>query len=467
MTDEGRESADVDRNSCKELAPGGSTAMTQEDVSMTNALATPNAGVKSMVQELDVVGPIVVATDGTTSADSALKAAAMMSATVGAAVTVLAVLEPLPLVAADYGLLLPPVEADDARRTALVERVRDQIVETAGPRPQWTVEVRDGDPASVIARMARELHARVIVVGIGHHNLLDRMFGSETALHALRLSKVPVFAVGPTFHTLPKRAAIAVDFSEHSVVAARAALALLGDLSMIYLVHVAPRLELQPTMYATWMIDYHEGVGSAFERLRSQLEFPSGATVENITLTGKPSRAILDFAKSSNVDVLVSGSRGAGLIDRILVGSTTTGLIRGASCAVLAVPTAAGLPVRQERLSPVSATLPKQEWATALEAFTKRNAGRLVTMEVDDPEFGAQAQQHDYPFMGAAYDHHDERIQIMIGDMEKSTRHLTRSIGDVRHVDILTDALGHDWVLRIAHGSGQTILTLARHGAGQ
>ena len=154
-------------------------------------------------------------------------------------------------------------------------------------------------------------------------------------------------------------------------------------------------------------------------------------------------------------------------MDRILVGSTTTGLIRGASCAVLAVPTATGLPVRQAGLSPESATLPKQEWATALEAFTKRNAGRLVTMEVDDPEFGAQAQQHDYPFIGAAYDHHDDRIEIMIGDMENSTRHLTRGIGDVRHVDILTDALGHDWVLRIAHGSGQTILTLARHGAGQ
>lgn len=429
---------------------------------MTTAIATPNAGVATVLQELDLAGPLMVATDGTASADAALRAAAMMSDAGGEAVAVIAVLEPRPLVAADYGLLLPPVEAEGARREALEQRVRDQLKETVGERARWTLDVRDGDPAAVIARTARELHARLIVVGIGHHNLMDRMFGGEVALHALRMAKVPVLAVGPALVARPSRVAIAVDFSEQSVIAARAALAILGPLSMIYLVHVAPRLELQPAMYASWMLDYSEGMGPAFDRWRARITFPPGATVENITLTGKPSRALLDFAKSSAVEVLVSGSRGAGLIDRILVGSTTTGLIRGASCSVLSVPTPLGVPARDDNTYRTSTSLSELEWTKALQLFTQRNAGRIVTMEVDDPEFGAQSQQHDYPFIGAAYDHHDKRIEIMIGQMDHSTRHLTRGIGDVQQVDILTDAKGHDWILRIAHGAGQTILTLAR-----
>lgn len=427
---------------------------------MSTALATPQAGVDLVTSDLNLLGPIVVATDGTTSANAALKAAGLMVDRTGAHVTVLAVLEPLPLVAADYGLLLPPAETDEARRQALAQRVRDQIAEVVGGRPNWDVQVRDGDPAAVIARMGRESKARMIIAGIGHHDLLDRMFGGETALHTLRLSKVPVLAVPPGFVALPQRLAIAIDFSEPSIIAARAALALLPSVTMVYLVHVAPRLELQPEAYAAWMSDYSEGVEPAFARVREKLEIPAGVTVETMTLTGKPTKALLDFVKSAHIDAIVTGSRGAGLVDRILVGSTATGLIRGAHCAVFAVPTPLGATRRLPGGTPDE--IPENEWADALEAFTRRNAGRVATLEVDDPEFGAQAQQHDYPFLGAAYDHNDRRIELMLGEMENSTRHLTRGIGDVRHLDLLKDAAGRDWVLRIAHGSGQTILTLAR-----
>lgn len=428
---------------------------------MSTALETPQVGVDVVSGDPNLLGPIVVGTDGTTSANAALKATAALADRTGANVIVLAVLEPLPLVAADYGLLLPPAETDDARRSALLQRVRDQVVEIAGQHPKWEVQVRDGDPAAVIARTARELGARMVVVGIGHHDLLDRMFGGETALHTLRLSRVPVFAVAPSFTALPQRLAIAIDFSEHSIFAAQEALRLLPTATMVYLVHVAPRLELQPEAYAAWMSDYSEGVEPAFARVRARLEIPTGVVVETMTLTGKPTRSLLEFAKSAHIDTIVTGSRGAGLVDRILVGSTATGLIRGANCSVFAVPTPAMAPSRH---LPHGAAdeIPEHEWAACLEAFTRRNAGRVATLEVDDPEFGAQAQQHDYPFLGAAYDRHDRRIELMLGDMENSTRHLTRGIGDVRHLDLLKDAAGRDWVLRIAHGSGQTILTLAR-----
>lgn len=428
---------------------------------MPTALATPREGVGQVSDDSTMHGPILVATDGTTSANAALNAAALMTAGDDTRVTVLAVLEPVPLVAADYGLLLPPVDSDNARRDALRARVEEQLAESVGTRSNWDVQVRDGDPATVIARTARESNARMIILGIGHHDLLDRMFGGETALHTLRMSRVPVFAVAPDFSALPTRLAVALDFSQASIDAARTAIRLLPSATMIYLVHVAPRLELQPAAYQAWMSDYSTGVGPAFARVRELLEPPPGCVVETITLTGKTTRALLAFAKSAHVDVIVSGSRGAGLLDRILVGSTATGLVRGASCSVLAIPAASARAMR-----PIAGQLPDEipemEWAPALEAFTRRNVGRRASLEIDDVEIGAQSQMGDAPFLGAAYDHHDRRVEIMLGEMDDPARHLTRGIEDVRHVDVLRDRAGRDWVLRIAHGSGQTILTLVR-----
>jgi hypothetical protein len=81
-------------------------------------------------------------------------------------------------------------------------------------------------------------------------------------------------------------------------------------------------------------------------------------------------------------------------------------------------------------------------------------------MEVDDPDFGMLVQEHGYPLLGVAYDHHDKRVEIMLGDLTGTQRHLTRGISNVRAVDVLRDASGRDLVLRVAHGPGQTLLTL-------
>jgi hypothetical protein len=49
-----------------------------------------------------------------------------------------------------------------------------------------------------------------------------------------------------------------------------------------------------------------------------------------------------------------------------------------------------------------------------------------------------------------------------VGDFEGVRRHLTRGIAGVTEIDVLSDETGRDWILRIAHPPGQTILTLKR-----
>jgi hypothetical protein len=108
---------------------------------------------------------------------------------------------------------------------------------------------------------------------------------------------------------------------------------------------------------------------------------------------------------------------------------------------------------------PVVRSVPKPEWVQLLKEFTSRHMVRHTSLEVDDPEFGAQAQEHDYPFLGVSYDKYDECVQVMLGDLASFGRHLTRSMCGVDSIDILTDEHGRDIALRIAHGAGQTLLT--------
>jgi hypothetical protein len=136
--------------------------------------------------------------------------------------------------------------------------------------------------------------------------------------------------------------------------------------------------------------------------------------------------------------------------------------VHGADCAVLVVRPSASLNVSYPLLEPEREPVPRAQWGAALARFTELNAGRRVTMEVDDPAVGAQVQVTNYALLGADYDAHNEQVEIMVGDFASTQRHLTRNISDVRSIHILPDATGRDWILRVAHDNGQTVLTLQR-----
>lgn len=292
--------------------------------------ATPNEGSRKE--------PILLATHGMKESDAAVRAAADLSAATGRNVHVIAVLEPPPLVAGEYGFIVPVEDIGEGRRDALVARVRKQLGDVLGNAPQWSLELRSGAPAATIASHAQSEDASVIVMGLGHHQLMDRMFGSETTLHTLRAAHTPVLAVPHNYGGLPERAVVAVDFSGAGLAAAQRALAVLPSLTSIALVHVAPRWDLQPTAYAEWRAEYERGVGPAFDRVVRELEAPAGVEVTTTIREGRTTKELLAAAEENTADVIVVGSKGLGFLDRVLVGSTATGIIRGAPTSVFAFP---------------------------------------------------------------------------------------------------------------------------------
>lgn len=413
--------------------------------------------------ELDHIaqGPVIVASDGLPDCDEALRVASRLAEPTQAEVQVLSVMEPVVVLPMDFGVSLPYSEIEAAQRQARHLKIDAQLERVGLRNAGVTVNLELGDPSYTIARTARATDASLIVTGLGHHDILDRMLGAETALHIVRRSQCPVLCVpaSDASNGLPRRIVVATDFSIASLAAARAALRLFPGITNVHLVHVIPRGDVPIEVYVTWVDTYAEPLSASFERFAARLDLPPSVTVETKRLEGKISREIVEYARHAGADLIVTGSRGAGLMNRLLVGSTATGIIRGADCAVLAVPAAPGSEriLRSEdtdESARVAAT-----WAEQLKKFTARNAGRRTTLEVDDPDFGVQLQEHGYPLLGVAYDHHDQRVAIMLGDMEGTRHHLSRGIANVKAVDVLRDTAGRDRLLRVAHGRGQTLLT--------
>jgi len=399
--------------------------------------------------------PVVVATDGREQSDAAMVVGRMMSG--GAdALRVITVLKALPMVSPEATL---PISADvqSARRAeqrrAVVEQTNRIWGETA-----VDVELAEGEPATTIARIAHESNATMIVSGIGRHQVMDRLFGDETALRLVRLSSVPVFAVAGGLMGAPHRIVVAADFSETSLRAARLALEVAAPRATLYLAHVAPR----DKVLHDWGLSYKEDAGDALLKMRDQLRVPTGMTVQRVLLQGDPATELLAFATSVNADLIATGSHGYGFVARMLIGSVTTRILRCSTCSVLCVPHAAAMTNARISAAPSEiTTLPRPDWAPEMDAFTRRNLGRRGTLEVDDTDIGAQAQENDYPLLGATFDPHDQRLELMFGELGDVGHHLTRSIGNVAEIDTLTNERGQDIALRIVHGTGQTLLTFA------
>ncbi len=63
-----------------------------------------------------------------------------------------------------------------------------------------------------------------------------------------------------------------------------------------------------------------------------------GVDYETVEDIGDPGRMLVDYATSAGADVLIIGKRGAGPIERLLLGSVANHVVHDAQCPVLVVP---------------------------------------------------------------------------------------------------------------------------------
>ncbi|HEY9479521.1 MAG TPA: universal stress protein, partial [Gemmatimonadaceae bacterium] len=267
-------------------------------------------------------GPIIVATDGTPDSDSAIIGAQLFASRAQAQVRLVTVLEPVIVYGFDMGSVPADPKIYGPRRAMQRELVHDQIRRLLPASTHTQVIVLEGNVAQALAREAHDRNARALVLGRGRHGLVDRMMLGETVLRVLQLADVPVLAAESGISGLPKRILIATDFSPYSVYAARVALSMVDPDATILLAHAAPR---------------KDHLEAELERVRHEIG-AEHMPVQTVVLSGRPGSALVDFAASSNADLVVSGTHGYGFFNRLVLGSVATQLVRGAPCSVLIVP---------------------------------------------------------------------------------------------------------------------------------
>ncbi len=412
--------------------------------------------------ETHSTGPILVASDTSTQSDAAFALALALAARTHSAVHVATAIRPfaMPL----YAFPMMPVVYDEndgavrAARQLVVAAQRDRTV----PSATWPVAVLTGDPAHEIVSHAQTLGARAILVGRGRHTALQRAFGGETVLRLLQLGNTPVLATEGKLTAPPKRVVIATDFSEFSLYAAQVALPLLDPHAHVSLVHVAPPFVQTDPNLLERAIAYRNQAQHGFASLRSHLSRES-LTFEDVYVEGNPADELLRLTRALDADLVVLSTHGYGFLRRMILGSVAAELVRHAPCSVLCVPgSARTLLAARERptISALTRSLDLAVLDAELNAFTERNAGRCCTIEIDQPELGAQILGHGLPLVGATSEARTQTVTLMFGASALTGEHVSHSIPNVSAVDMRSNSEGHEQVLRLVYAGGQTLILL-------
>jgi nucleotide-binding universal stress UspA family protein len=279
---------------------------------------------------------LLVGTDLSSRSDRALHRAALMAREFKARLLLLHVVDDD----------LPPAMIDPDRRqaTALLDGQALHLAELANARPDVLVKI--GDPFEVIVETAREQQADLIVMGAHRKRLLRDIFVGTTIERVMRTGNTPVLMVNAYPNGAYRRVLLAIDLSEASARAARAAKALgLMDAPDVSIVHafrpyakaLLGRAGANQDVITKHVV--HTAVEVAGE-LTSFLdrEDLNDERYEIILEEGDPFGTIKDSVRRHNPDLLVIGTRGHTGLKRLLLGSVADEVLRQIECDVLAVP---------------------------------------------------------------------------------------------------------------------------------
>ncbi len=278
---------------------------------------------------------LLVGATGEPSSEGALHVAAALVSQSHANVRVLTVSTPFPH-AMSIGSITSPPMLDEENREAALAGVKAQLATLPGTQ-SWTVTAVIGWPSEAIIDEAERWPASLIVLGHGEHHAWDRLFGPETAISVARRSRAPVLAVARTARDVPTRVLAAIDFTDSSLNAAKLAARLMAPDGVLILAHVSPFAD--PHGAKGSLTDLYEtGVEDRLAACQNEIRQATGRHVERILLSGEIVGHLVEHAELEHCDLIAVGGHQQGIVDRILIGSVRSGVLRAAKCSVLIGP---------------------------------------------------------------------------------------------------------------------------------
>ncbi len=221
---------------------------------------------------------------------------------------------------------------------------------------EWEPLIAVGQPATEIARMVDEKGIDLVISATRGRSGIKRLILGSVTQRLMRTLNCPLLAVqGPEQGLIDsgeggirlKKILIGCDFSEDSVLALNYGLSLAQEFEAeLHLVHV-----VEPPVYEEFLTPSEQAEKLVLtDVVREKLEdlVPKEArnwcSLKFAVLRGRPYEELVAYAMAHEMDMIVLGIRGYGLVKSLLMGSTTDRVVRNAPSPVLAVSSQAQKP---------------------------------------------------------------------------------------------------------------------------
>lgn len=99
--------------------------------------------------------------------------------------------------------------------------------------------------------------------------------------------------------------------------------------------------------------------------------------------------------------------------------------------------------------------IPREEWITFFDAFSRMHEGRLATVEVLGRDLGAQVEASELPFVGITAElkgSDGDSVSIIVGTA--AANHITHTVTRPTHVTLEQNESGADEVLQVESANG-------------
>jgi nucleotide-binding universal stress UspA family protein len=252
---------------------------------------------------------------------------------------------------ADLSLLhvvSPERSHQELKQTLLnaVARTRSRAKPLTSTDPKAEVAVMVGDPARIIVETAEQMDADLLVLGAHRKRPWRDALEGTIAQQALTTRKYPVLVVRNEARVPYRKILLALDSSDASVSAIRAAesLVLQGDLkASVVHAHSPPYrdmlniADIDESSAARYMREWkRKATCTVRDLLRLESDDPGRYHIHVEQKHTTP--GIVQSVERFSPDLLVMGTRGAGRVRRALIGSVAHRVLRETGCDVLVVP---------------------------------------------------------------------------------------------------------------------------------
>ena len=239
------------------------------------------------------------------------------------------------------------------QQNRIMEDAEAQLKKLAGDQAiSWEPLITVGKPADEISRAVEEKDIDLVITATRGRSGLKRIILGSVTERLMRTLCCPLLVVNSPEHKFVsvadqavkiEKILVACDFSPDSGQAFNHALSLAQEFQAeLHLAHVIEPptqsdLNLEDTPVSEEIQQDYQDLLSRKLKEMVPVEARNWCTPKTSLLEGQPYEEIVSYAESKDIDMIVLGVRGHGLVKTLFLGSTTDRVVRRSPCPVLSV----------------------------------------------------------------------------------------------------------------------------------